>query len=70
MPICISLYENNDSYIIVEVNTGTYKGSIKVISLKYSKIDDVMKDPNIFTSGYLFLRNHIIYNDMKLISKL
>lgn len=63
LPICICIYKNNDeSYMMVEVNTGSHKGSIKPISKSYRSILELTRNFNIRDAQYRFLQKFIIYN--------
>lgn len=66
-PVCVCPYKNKDSYTMVEINTGYYKGSIKSITKAYPSYDKLMysykRDYNN-QSVYPYLNNHIIYNDV------
>ena len=50
--------------MMIEINTGYYKGSIKPISKIYNSYDELVKnfDPN--STNYKILKNYIIYNDI------
>jgi len=65
MPSCICIYKNGHKYSLVEVNTGSYKNSIKPLTKCYDKIDEIIGiiENNHNQLIYPLLKNHIIYND-------
>lgn len=63
LPTSLCIYQNKKTYLMVEVNTGCSKGSLKVISKSYDNITELLKDKNVITSQYPLLQNCIIYND-------
>ena len=62
-PACICPYQNKGSYTMVEVNTGSYKGSIKYISQEYRSYQTLVQNFDMKGSSLPFLKNYIIYND-------
>ena len=66
-PTCVCPYKNRDSYMMVEVNTGYHKGSIKPITKAYPSYNKLMysyQRNHKNQSVYPYLQNHIIYNDI------
>ena len=63
-PTCICPYKNRDSYMLVEVNTGSYKGSLKLVSDFYSSLDELYKNMDSSNYCYPLLGGHLIFNDI------
>lgn len=64
IPTSMCVFQNKDKYFMVEVNTGNYKGSIKVISGPYTDYGKLLNDNHRMKfSSYPLLQNHIIYNE-------
>lgn len=63
-PPCICLYQNiQNGYMMVEVNTGYHKGSLKSITQSYSSYQQLIENFDQSKQHYPFLNNYIIYND-------
>ena len=64
MPISLCVFQNENKYFLVEVNTGYQKGSMKVISGHYHSVEELLREnKNTIKNSYPLLQNHIIYND-------
>ena len=63
IPASLCIFQNNNAYSLVEINTGYDNGSIKVISRSYKSIKELQDAKIIIKNPYPFLQNHIIYND-------
>lgn len=62
-PECICIYKYTDNkYMMVEVNTGHSKGSIKPITCSYSNINNLLSGKK-HNSVLPLLKKYIIYND-------
>lgn len=59
-PSCIAPYYYDHSYMMVEINTGSHKGSIKIISKSYNNIHDLIYNFNYNQSSYPLLQNYLI----------
>ena len=64
-PVCVCPYQaSNNSFMMVEVNTGYHKGSLKPISQSFSSYTELMNNFNIHSTFYPVLHNHLIFNDI------
>lgn len=65
IPASICIFQNNNTYSMVEVCTRYRKGSdpLKIISKTYHNIKELMEDEAVKLSSYPLLHNCIIYND-------
>lgn len=64
-PPCVCVYQNDyKKFSMIEVNTGYYKGSIKMISKIYNSYDELQKNFNTLSTVYPILHNYVIYNDV------
>lgn len=63
LPVCICPYRIRDEYMLVELNTGLYIGSIRTITSTYPKLEQAIDQytKNDFT--YPLLQNYLIYHD-------
>jgi hypothetical protein len=64
-PVCVCIYQNiKKKYCMAEINTGLYKGTIKIISDTYNTYDELKNNYNTNNTNYPVLFNHIIYNNL------
>lgn len=62
-PECACIYYTNNLYMMVEVNTFSYIGSLKVISLSYISKEELFKNFDSNSTCYAILYDHVIYDD-------
>lgn len=63
-PVCVCPYENNGKFMMVEVNTGYRKGSIKPITKPYDNIIDLFLNFDSGKTDLKYLSDVLIYNNI------
>lgn len=63
-PRCVCVYNCNNKFSMIEVNTDRYKGSIKMISNTYNTYDEIKKSFKLSDTIYPILFNYIIYDNI------
>jgi hypothetical protein len=63
-PTCVCPYKNGDSFMMVEVNTGIFKGSLKPISQVFRSFDEMYTFYDRSSTVYPILWNYLICTSM------
>lgn len=62
-PKCVCPYKTGNTFMMIEVNTGSYPGSLKPITPSYTNLAEMLQQFEDSKTVYPVLRDTMIYND-------